>query len=150
MERVAVQCMHCRATFCATECALKAATFLRYRDTNYIFGTQLDFTLWRESHAVTNANGQTLFQMSDMSVLQIFNAVKLSDFHKRTDADRPEFGDQPYRVIEYGRNYVASMDNDVPELAQLMLMLYEQYKEAKEHPVDYRHQTRMRVQTSMK
>lgn len=124
-----------KAYYCGQECAnihhdihvgaaasgcVNAAQYLRYRDTNYIYGTREEFTVWRESQIVTDRKGEVLFQLSKEETEKLFNLLNLSAFHKRTDADRPQCCDIPYRVVEYGGDWVAPM-NDVPELADALL-----------------------------
>lgn len=143
---VSVRCTHCKRVFCGAECA-EGSEFLRYRDTNYIDGTHLDFTICRETHCVTNAKGETLFLFNDLQIIGIFRLLDLSHFHQRTPDDRPQCCDQPYRVIEYGKHMVASIES-VPKLAAAMLKAYEETDAARRAPK--LQQSRMRSFTSMK
>lgn len=147
-----------KAYYCGQECAnihhdihvagcVVAAQYLRYRDTNYIYGTREEFTVWRESQIVTDRKGEVLFQLSKEETEKLFDSLlDLRAFHKRTDADHPQCCDIPYRVIEYGGgrggDWVAPMDG-VPELADAMLQTLQS------KTVSYQ-QTRMRAPSSMK
>jgi hypothetical protein len=104
--------------------------------------------VWRESHCVTNAKGDKLFLLGDISIIRMFRAVELSAFHKRTPQDHPQCCDQPYRVIEYGPDMVADMES-VSELTALMYETYQEALEAERHKDDIP-RTRMRVRSSMK
>lgn len=146
-----VECSSCSIAFCGNDCSaadpthrtcIKAAQYLRYRDGNYIFGTKDQFTLWRESQMVTDASGKVLFQISAGEAGKIFALLDLKAFHIRTEADQPQCCDIPYRVIEYGNDWVVNM-NDVPTLAEALLRMYE------DHNPKYQ-QSRMRVSSSMK
>lgn len=132
-----VECSSCSVIFCGSDCSatdpthktcIKAAQYLRYVNTGYIFGTKNYFTLWRESQMVTDASGKILFQLSNDETEAIFKLLQLSAFHKRSDTDKPQCCDIPYRVIEYGGrgDWVANMD-DVPALSEAMLRMYENH-----------------------
>lgn len=133
---------------CIAAASVKAAQFIRYRDTGYITGTRLDFKLWRESQRITDANGAVLFTLGDLKVMEIYNLLDLNKFHRQTEADHPQCCDQPYRVIEYGGrgDWVADMDS-VPQLSAALLAAYEEAMEAQHASIPL---TRMRVQSSMK
>jgi hypothetical protein len=132
-----LECASCGTAFCGKECSstdpahsscIKAAQFLRYRDTNYISGTRHHFTLWKESHFVTDARGDVLFQLSPSESERVFKLLDLQKFHKHTEADRPQCCDIPYRVIEYGGrgDWVANM-TEVPELSAALYQIYAQH-----------------------
>lgn len=148
-----VECSSCSVIFCGSNCSaidpthktcVKAAQYLRYVDTNYIFGTKNYFTLWRESQMVTDASGKILFQLTVDETEVIFKLLQLNAFHKRSDTDKPQCCDIPYLVIEYGGrgDWVANMD-DVPALAEALLRMYENHDSRFQ-------QSRMRVRSSMK
>ena len=148
---VQVKCSSCDIMFCGADCSnadpkhaacIKTAQYLRYVDTNYIFGTRDYFTLWRESQIVTNSNGDVLFQLSKDETEKMFKLLNLSAFHKRTDADHAQCCDIPYRVIEYGNGQVADMTN-VQELASALVGMYRR-------KTGFYQQSRMRVSSSMK
>jgi len=148
-KSVHVKCVHCDRRFCDAICAKadgQQPIYIRYRDTNYIFGTKHNFTLWHESHHVTDASNNRLFTVGDLSIMHIFGLVELSKFHRRTPADAPQCCDRPYRVIEYGPDWVADM-NEVPELADAMLDMYETNQQQRSPVL---HKSMMRVQSSMK
>jgi hypothetical protein len=145
-----VKCSSCNAPFCGDKCAsidakhkscIKAAQYLRYIDTNYIFGTKDYFTLWRESGIVSDAQGDVLFRIDTQETERIFKLLDLSMFHKRTEKDHAQCCDIPYRVIEYGGDWVADMKN-VPDLAEALLKVYQRNNRI--------FQTRMRAPSSMK
>lgn len=145
-----VRCSSCDIPFCGAKCAstdpdhktcLKAAQYLRYIDTGYIFGTKDYFTLWRESGMVTDARGDVLFRIDLQETERIFALLDLHKFHKKDlEKDRPQCCDIPYRVIEYGE-WVADM-KEIPKLEEALAQMYRQNNRT--------YQTRMRAPSSMK
>lgn len=112
-----LQCVVCTQTFCNISCSTHACTgeFLRYRDTNYIFGTKLTFTIWKCGY-IDNVPHK-------VDVKHIFDIVKHTPFRQRTENDHPQCCDIPYRVIEYNIDKVVNID-DATELAEAMENIY--------------------------
>jgi hypothetical protein len=102
--------------------------FLRYLDTNYIYGTHLEFTLWRETGLITTWQGTQLGKVPITQVNHVFNMAREEiSFHKRTEKDQAQCCDIPYRVIEYGNSLVTSME-DALTLRQTLYNIYQQQK----------------------
>jgi len=100
--------------------------FLRYLDTNYIYGTRLEFTLWRKTGLITTWQGTQLGKVPITQINRVFNMAKAeTSFHKRTEKDHAGCCDIPYRVIEYGNNLITNMEN-TPNLTKTLYTIYQQ------------------------
>lgn len=122
------KCAICNVRFCGASCQTITCNhdnteYLSYIDTNYIFGTKDQFTLWRNRSILVGKEGSNS-QIDKQVTEHVFQLLDLRLFHKYTKDDHPQCCDIPYRVIEYGGNgrWIANME-DVPELASELFKL---------------------------
>lgn len=99
--------------------------FLHYRDTNYIYGTRLDFFVWLDSGHVKTWQNTVLHTLSKDQLETLEALIAKTPWHARTEADKPQCCDVPYRVIDYGDDKVVSLD-DAEELAEELRMIWDQ------------------------
>jgi hypothetical protein len=147
-----VQCVACGIRLCGEQscthdghaCKIKASIKLRYFKGNYISGTKIDFTVWKESQILYDNLLGKAAQLSDYAIERIFSmADKEQGFHKRTADDHAKCCDIPYEVIEYGSDKVVAIE-DAPLFASELFSLFQTSF------VQEIHQTRMRIPSSMK
>jgi len=122
------KCAICNVRFCGASCQTITCNhdkqeYLSYIDTNYIFGTKDQFTLWRNRSILIGKEGSNT-QIDKQVTERVFQLLDLSLFHKYTKDDHPQCCDIPYKIIEYGGNgrWIAEMD-DVSELANALFKL---------------------------
>jgi broad-specificity NMP kinase len=122
------KCAICNVRFCGASCQTITCNhdkqeYLSYIDTNYIFGTKDQFTLWRNRSILIGKEGSNT-QIDKQVTERVFQLLDLSLFHKYTKDDHPQCCDIPYRIIEYGGNgrWIAKME-DVSELANALFKL---------------------------
>ena len=119
IKQTRFKCGGCKAILCGNDVHDCKGEFLRYYEGNYIYGTKTDFTLWRETGLIVdNKSKQIIKEVNDAEC--IFTLIREAPFHKRTENDRAQCCDQPYRVIEYGDDWVVSID-DASRLSTVLL-----------------------------
>jgi len=126
------QCVHCSERFCSARCALigappvavRAASYVRLLDTNYIDGMHKDIQVYRESHTLAlrqRREPERLYSLSEQHVQHIWEQLR-EDAFRPVDAERdhPQCCDRPFRVVYWRREsagplLITQLD-DVPTL----------------------------------
>lgn len=141
--------MHCAERFCSERCAqigppaaadVRAASYVRLLDTNYIDGMHQDIQEYREHHTLAlrqRREPERLYVLDDQHVHRIWGKLVESAF-RPVDAERnnPQCCDVPFRVMYWRRGsagplLIAQMDK-VPQLVAVLLSVVSETQTGRE------------------